>query len=255
MNFRPYTPEDLARFFEQLRIKGIAKLFEERFQEAMKQDTGTLDFLGTLLSEELLARKQRRFERFIHAGNLDMNDCIENYDFDLAKQHGVDPKMVRDLASASFIPAHQNIILAGPVGTGKTQLARTLCLEAIRRGYRAVFENTRDLIEELFLIRNSLHFPKVYKSYVNADILALDDLAYMPFDPEKVDFLFRLVFDQTEKKNGALIITTNSDVRQWWQYFPNKAMGMAFSDRALGGALGIKFTGDSIRRRKDKDTK
>lgn len=242
-----FTPDHIARLFADLRLPGIAESFKPRYEMAVTSNTSLLEFVGTLLEEELSGRKNRRFDRLVHAANLDMNDGLENYDLELASEHGVDTRTLRDLAACPYIPKAQNIVLAGAVGTGKTKLARTLAFEAIRRDYRAVFNNTHDLIESLYRIRESYHFPKVYRSYVTADLLVLDDLAYMPFDPNKVEFLFRLVHERTEKKIGSLIVTTNTDVKEWWSFFPSKAMGMAFSDRILGGAYGIKFTGPSIR--------
>lgn len=244
-----YQPDDVARLFAQLRVPGIEKVFADRYTTAVDQELGTLQFLGSLLEEEVLARKQRRFERLLKAANLDMSDCIENYDFDLARAHGVDPPTVRDLVGGEYIQKPRNIVLAGAVGTGKTKLARTLGFEAARREYKTVFHHTRDLIEELYNLRQSHTFPRRYRYYVNLDLLILDDLAYMPFAPEKVDFLFRLIFDRSEQKTGPVIVTTNTDVKEWWSFFPSKAMGMAFSDRVLGGAVGIRFTGTSIRRK------
>lgn len=248
MNQATHKIEQVAARFLALRLTGIAKIFDERYHAAVAEGTGLLEFLADLLEEETVGRKQRRFERLLKAGNLDMNDSIENYDFELARSRGVDPAQVRDLVGGSYIDKPKNIILAGAVGTGKTKLARTLGFEAARRDYKVFFENTRDLVEKLFQTRNAYTFPKLYRSYVYADVLGLDDLAYMPFAPEKVDFLFRLVFDRTEKQTGPVIITTNTDVKEWWQFFPSKAMGMAFSDRVLGGAIGIKFNGTSIRK-------
>jgi len=248
MNQATHKIEQVAGRFLELKLAGIAKVFEERYHAAVADGTGLIEFLHDLLEEEMVGRKQRRFERLLKAGNLDMTDSIENYDFELARSRGVDPAQVRDLVGGGYIDRPKNIILAGAVGTGKTKLARTLGFEAVRRDYKAIFENTRDLVEKLFQSRNSYTFPKLYRSYVNADLLGLDDLAYMPFAPEKVDFLFRLVFDRTEKQTGPVIITTNTDVKEWWQFFPSKAMGMAFSDRVLGGAIGIKFSGTSIRK-------
>jgi DNA replication protein DnaC len=244
-----YQPEDVARIFEELRLPGIARVFAQRYSQAVDQQLGNLEFLGRLLEEEAIARKQRRFERLIKSGNLDMTDCLENYDFELARTHGVDPAMVRDLVGGEYIRHSRNIVLAGAVGTGKTKLARTLGFEAARREYKTAFEYTRELVEKLYQLRNSYNFTRVYRHYVNLDLLVLDDLAYMPFAPEKVDFLFRLIFDRSEKKTGPVIVTTNTDVKEWWSFFPSKAMGMAFSDRVLGGAVGIKFIGPSIRRR------
>ena len=124
---------------------------------------------------------------------------------------------------------------------------------AARNPWNRKNTNTRELVEELYLKRNSHGFPKLYKSYVTAAALYLDDLAYMPFAPEKVEYLFRLIFDRTEKKTGPIVVTTNTDVKSWWSFFPGKAMGMAFSDRVLGGAIGIRFTGPSIRSNPDGD--
>lgn len=247
-----YQPADIARLFDELRLPGITRVFEERYTRSIDQQMGNLEFLGSLLEEESLARKQRRFERLVKAGNLDMSDCIENYDFDLARSHGVDPATIRDLIGGEYIRKPRNIVLAGAVGTGKTKLARTLGFEAARREHKAVFEYTRELVEKLYKLRDSYTFDRVYRYYVNLDLLILDDLAYMPFAPEKVDFLFRLIFDRSEKKTGPVIVTTNTDVKEWWSFFPSKAMGMAFSDRVLGGAVGIKFTGQSIRRKPRK---
>lgn len=244
---RSYTTEDVARFFSQMKLGGIAGRFEECYDKAVSDQTGILEFIGGLLEEEILARTQRRFERLVKSGNLDMADSIENYDFDLARTRGVDGKLVRDLVGCSYIDKPRNIVLAGFVGTGKTKLARTFAFEAARRDYKAIFENTREMVETLYRMRDSYLFAKIYRKYVTAGVLVLDDLAYMPFAPEKVDFLFRVVFDRTEKGTGPVIVTTNTDVREWWQFFPSKAMGMAFSDRVLGGAIGIKFSGPSIR--------
>lgn len=250
-----YKVDDVARFFSQMKFAGIARVFEERYQKALSDQEGILEFLGHLLEEELLARKQRRFERLVKSGNLDMADSIENYDFDLARTRGVDGKLVRDLVGCSYIEKPTNIVLAGSVGTGKSKLARTLALEAARRDYKVIFENTREMVESLFRMRDSHLFANIYRRYVTAGVLVLDDLAYMPYAPEQVDFLFRVVFDRTEKGTGPIIVTTNTDVREWWQFFPSKAMGVAFSDRILGGAIGVKFMGPSIRGERDKKEK
>jgi len=246
MNTQPHTPRQVAHFFERLRLKGLAQGFEEAYQQALQEGASTLEFLGRLLDQELSGRNQRRFERLLKDGKLDGNDCFENYDLDLAAAHGVETQTVRQLIQGDFVGT-SNVILAGAVGTGKTKLARTLAFECIRKGHRTIFNVTRELVEDLYLVRDAYHFPKVYRHYLKADLLVLDDLAYMPFSPDKVEFLFRLVYDRAEKKIGSLLVTTNTDVKEWWTFFPSKAMGMAFSDRVLGGAIGIKFTGNSIR--------
>ena len=62
-----------------------------------------------------------------------------------------------------------------------------------------------------------------------------------------MEYLFSLIVDRHELEIGSTIVTSNTDVTEWWQYFPSKAMGMAFSDRLLEGAQGLKLSGGSIR--------
>jgi DNA replication protein DnaC len=251
-----YTPADIVRFLNTLRMPAVAARFEKSYARAIAEELGTLQFLGGLLDEERLGRQQRRIEHLVKAANLDPTDSIENYDFELARTRGVEPALVRDLSRGAYIaPAPRNIVLAGSVGTGKSKLARTLAFEAIRRQYQASVQNTRELVERLHRMRDSHLFPKLYRYFVRLDVLVLDDLAYMTFSPEQVEYLFRLVVDRNKRNAGSLIVTTNTDVQEWWKFFPSQAMGMAFSDRVLGGAIGVKFSGPSIRMARGKDFK
>jgi DNA replication protein DnaC len=251
-----YTPADIVRCLNDLRLPTLAKRFPDQYQQAVAAGLGILPFLGAFLDPERLGRQQRRFQRLLKAANLDPADSLENYDFELGRSRGLDPTQIRELARGLYLgPTPRNLILAGAVGTGKSRLARMLAFEAVRRDYQASFQNTRDLVERLHRLKDSHLFPKLYRRLVRLDLIVLDDLAYLPFAPEQVEFLFRLVVDRTEKRTGALIVTTNTDVQEWWQFFPSKAMGMAFSDRVLGGAIGLKFSGPSIRMQRSKDAK
>jgi len=187
------------------------------------------------------------------AGEASESDGDDHdHDLRLAADHGVEPSVVRDLAQCEFVRARRNLILAGGVGTGKTYLARTLGVEALERGFRVLSFNTAELLDTLYLKRESFHFGKAYARVRDAELLILDDLAYMPYAPEKVEFLFSLIVDRHELGRGSTIVTSNTDVTEWWQYLPSKAMGMAFSDRLLDGAQGIRFAGESIRQSRSR---
>ena len=107
-------------------------------------------------------------------------------------------------------------------------------------------------VEKLYAKRSSFQFGKYYGSVRDTPLLILDDIAYMPYAPEKAELLFSLVVDRYELKRGSTIATSNTDVTGWWEYFPSKAMGMAFSDRLLDGAQGIRLEGESIRQSRSR---
>jgi DNA replication protein DnaC len=216
-------------------------------ETAEREGWGRLELLKELFEREAVQKRTRRYERRLKASGLSEAYAIDRFDFELAQKHGIEPGVVRDLAQCEFVRARRNIILAGGVGTGKSHLARTLGIEALKRGFKVLAFNTAELVDTLYAKRSSFHFGKVYGTVRDADLVILDDLAYMPYAPERVEYLFSLIVDRHELEIGSTIVTSNTDVTDWWQYFPSKAMGMAFSDRLLEGAQGLKLSGGSIR--------
>lgn len=244
--------EALVAILRGLRLRAMAEELPALLEEAARGEWGRLELISELFRREETRKRQRRFERHLKESRLSECYALENFDFQLAAERGVEPSVVRDLAQCEFVRARRNLILAGGVGTGKTYLARTLGIEALKRGFRVLSFNTADLLDLFYAKRESFHFGRVYTRVRDAELLVLDDLAYMKYAAEKVEFLFSLVVDRHELGRGSTIVTSNTDVTDWWQYFPSKAMGMAFSDRLLDGAQGIRFSGDSIRQSRSR---
>lgn len=239
--------EALRATLRALRLPSMAERLPALLEEAEREGWGKLELLGELFDREAVERGTRRYARYLKASGLSETYALERFDFELAHKHGVEPSVVRDLAQCGYIRSRRNIILAGGVGTGKSHLARTLGIEALKRGFKVIAFNTAELVEMLYSKRSSFQFGRVYGAVRDTELLILDDLAYMPYAPERVEFLFSLIVDRHELQVGSTIVTSNTDVTEWWQYFPSKAMGMAFSDRLLEGAQGLRLTGLSIR--------
>ncbi|MBI4582879.1 MAG: ATP-binding protein [Planctomycetes bacterium] len=236
--------QDLLR---SLRLFTLAEDLPAILEEAAREGWGNLEFLRELFSREEVRRSNRRYQRHLRASGITESYGLDHFNFELASARGVKSTLVRDLAKGDFIRSRRNLILAGRVGTGKSYLAKTLGAEALKRGFKVYFYNTARLLDMLYSKVNSPEFGKVYSSIRDVDLLILDDLAYMSYSKEKIECLFTLAVDRYELKPGSTIITSNTDVTEWWKFFPSKAMGMAFSDRLLDGAQGIRFTGPSIR--------
>lgn len=245
--------DSLAELLRALRLRDVAEELPALLDESAREGWGQIELLWEIFKREEVRKAERRFRRNLKTSGISECYGLDHFDFDIGRQHGLDPQLVRDLAQCEFVEARRNVILAGGVGTGKTFFARTLGVEALKRGYRALSFNTASLVDELHSKRNSFDFGKIYSRLRDVDLIILDDLAYMPYSAEKVEYLFSLVVDRYELKRGSTIVTSNTNVTEWWQFFPSKAMGMAFSDRLLDGAQGIWLTGPSIRRERSKN--
>lgn len=166
--------EALQAALRVLRFKAMAEELPALLEEAARDDWGRLEFLQELFQREEVRRSQRRFERHLQKSGLSEAYVLENFNFELAAARGVEPSVVRDLAECEFVRAGRNVILAGSVGTGKTYLARTLGVEALKRGFKVLAFKTPNLLDALYSKRESFHFGKVYGSVRDVDLLILD---------------------------------------------------------------------------------
>ena len=87
------------------------------------------EFRHRVLAEELERREQSRRARLLTRAGFPLYKTLEGYD-----RHGVKlPSSLdwNDLEECTFIDARRNLVLFGPVGTGKSHLAvaaRDICL-------------------------------------------------------------------------------------------------------------------------------
>jgi DNA replication protein DnaC len=95
-----------------------------------------------------------------------------------------------------------------------TWRARTLGTEALKRGFKVLAFNTADLVDTLYAKRSSFQFGKVYGTVRDADSVILDDLAYMPYAPKRMQYLFSLIVECHEVEICSTTVTSNTDVTE-----------------------------------------
>jgi DNA replication protein DnaC len=124
---------ELARALRQLRLSGMADVLETRLVQAQSEKMAPLDFLSTLVADELVRRQDRAIERRVKlAGFRDRGKTLDAFDFDFNKK--MDRRLVFELATARFVAERQDALFLGPPGTGKSHLAQAIGLCAIQQG-------------------------------------------------------------------------------------------------------------------------
>lgn len=230
---------------QALRLHAFAKAWEEQQQHP---DVLTLSFderLGLLVEAEWIARENARVTRNLREAKLRISQAsLEDVDFNPKRE--LDKPLVRKLADCRWVLEHQNVIITGSTGTGKTFLACALAQCAIRRGHRAVYRRAPRLFEELALAHADGTFPALLKRLAKVDVLLIDDWGLAPLkDAERRDMLEIL-----EDRYGArsTIFTSQLPTTKWHDHLGDPTIADAICDRVLHGAHRLMLKGPSRRK-------
>jgi DNA replication protein DnaC len=177
---------------EKLKTMGLHAIAEAWQKQQALADVTSLSFderLGLLVDAEWTSRENRRLDRALREAKLKLAQaCLE--DLDYSPRRELDKGVVRQLATCRWIAEHQNVLVTGPAGTGKTYLACALAQQACRKGYRAIYRRASRLFSELALARHDGTYPRLLAKLARVELLVIDDWAMAPIkDDERRDLL------------------------------------------------------------------
>ena len=150
-----------------------------------------MEFLALLLDDELERRNQQHLVNSLAASGCDSLKSLTQFDF-LATP-GVNRTLIQDLATCAFIPRHENILLCGPTGVGKSHLANAIAIEALKRDYRVVSKPTHHLLNDLQAARASGGYARLLVRLLHCDLLVLDDFGLQALSPQAVQDLYEII--------------------------------------------------------------
>ena len=230
--------ELIMDYCKQLRLGGhIANNYEN-----IKANTYE-EFLVKVLEIAVQNREVVKKNRSIQQAKFDVLKTFEGYEFDdIQIPSGT---TVDEIKSVSFIDKKENLILYGPVGTGKTHLATAVGLEAINRGKKVKFFRTASLVNQLIEAKEDGSLNKFFKQLDKLDLLICDEWGYIPLDIDGCQLLFQVIADCYEKR--SVIITTNLEFSKWNNIFYNERLTSAIIDRLVHHSHLLLFTGKSYR--------
>lgn len=203
-----------------------------------------LDFLLQLFTEEAEERERKRRNYYIKAAKFDILKTFEKYTFEDIKFPN--SLTADDIIACNFIPKHENLILYGTVGSGKTHLAIATGIAACNAGFKVRYWSTPRLVNSLVEAKKAGELSKFLKVFEKLDLLICDEWGYVPIDSEGAKLLFQVVSECYERK--SLIITTNLEFSQWNDIFADTKITAALLDRVIHHSHLLDFTNRKSRR-------
>lgn len=219
----------------------IGKVFYQEYKQ-IKSDSHEA-FLLELLKRELENREMVRKNRLLRVANFDVIKTFENYSFDNIQ---IPPAItVENITTAAFLDKKENLILYGPVGTGKSHLATAIGVEACNRGKKVRFFRTAALVNQLTDAKVQGELRRFMRQIEKTDLLVCDEWGYIPFEKEGAQLLFQVISECYEKR--SVIITTNLEFSRWNGIFYDEKLTAAIIDRLIHHSYLLVFTGLSYR--------
>jgi DNA replication protein DnaC len=230
---------ELRHALSTLRLGGMASAIEARLIEAQSEKLAPLDFLSTLVSDELNRRTENFIARRVKQARFrDADKSLDSFDFDFNKK--MNRKLLFELATGQFITKREDALFLGPPGTGKSHIAQAIGRAAIRQhGFLVIYREAHQLLEDLADGAVGGYRKILVEQLGKAQLLIIDDLGMRKLPPSAAEDMLELIMRRYER--ASTLITSNRPVEDWGKLLGDTAAVTAMLDRLLHHGHVVKF--------------
>lgn len=230
----------------ELGLRGMATAFREQLESVQYLELSFEERLSMLVDQEVAEREAKRLTSRLRSAKLRHSASIEDIDFHT--QRGLDRSIIMSFTSSHWVDAHQNILLTGPAGIGKSYLGCALAHSGIRSGHSALYRRAPALFADLSIARGDGRYLKLLQGLARVEILVIDDFGLKSLSGNEPSDLLEVLDDRSERK--STIVTSQLPVDSWHSTLGDPTISDAVMDRLLHNSHIIEMKGASMRTKK-----
>jgi DNA replication protein DnaC len=235
--------ETLVACLKELHLPAFRAGWEELAIQGRQESHSYEQYLLALAQRECQERRNKRVERLLHDSRLPLEKGWQTLDLKRLPPRVV--QQARALLEGSFLDRHENVLVFGQPGSGKTHLVSAIGQELARAGRKVSFRKCGLLVQELLAAKRDLKLPGLLKRYAGYEALVLDDLGYVQQSREEMEVLFLLLAERYER--GSVLLTSNLPFSGWEAVFKDAMTTAAAIDRLVHHSVIIEMNVPSYR--------
>lgn len=240
--------QQTINILEQLRLYEMSRAIQEQQNNSDYEELDFYERLGFIADRELIAKQNRLLKTRLRKAKLRQEAVFEDIDFKASR--GLKKSQVLELGTGKWVRNHENLLITGPTGAGKTYLGCAIAQKACRDGFSVLYYRLGKLIYELALNRGEGVYLKTLKKIAKVDILILDDWGLEILNKEQRYDLLEILEDRYGLR--STLITSQLPIDAWHSFIGDQTLADAIMDRLIHSAHIINLKGESMRKNKTK---
>lgn len=227
-----------------MKFYGMATAYQAAIQS--KQSFSNDELVSMLIQAEWEDREARRIRRHLKAARFRYHAAVEEISYNPSRN--LDKTIMIRLTDCSLIKRHENVLITGPTGVGKSFISSALGNQACHKGFKVLYSNTQKLFTRLKMSKADGSYIREINRIEKQDLLVLDDFGLQEMDNNNRMAFLEIIEDRYDIK--STIISSQLPVNKWYDVIGEGTIADAILDRLVNGAHRIELKGESLRKKK-----